>query len=78
MSVPRPAMLVAIVTLPTVSPCVLDAAAGLDDRPRSCCLALSTSCSMPYLLRQHLREHLALLDAGRADQHRPAGVAERP
>ena len=51
MSVPRPAMLVAIVTLPTVSPCAFLCccpALATICASRSCCLALSTSCSTPY------------------------------
>ena len=64
---PRPAMLVAIVTAP--------------DRPAwatmpasfSWNLALRTSCSMPRRL-SIVGQHLGLLDADRADEHRPAGL----
>ena len=42
MSVPRPAILVATVTAPIVPALAIIAAS------RSCCLALSTSCAMPF------------------------------
>jgi len=52
MSVPRPAIVVAMVTLPTISPWAFlccSPALTMMSASRSCCLALRTSCSMPYL-----------------------------
>ena len=65
MSVPRPAMLVAIVTLPLRPACATISA--------SCAwyFALSTTCLMPRL-RSRRRQPLRLLDRHRADQRRPA------
>ena len=65
MSVPRPAMFVAMVTAP-MRPAWATIGASF-----SWNLAFRTSCLMPAPL-EHLGEDLALLDADRADQDRPA------
>ena len=62
---PRPAMLVAIVTAPDRPACATIGASC------SWCLAFSTSCLMPRRLSMR-REHLRLLDGHGADQDRPA------
>ena len=64
---PRPAMLVAIVTAP-----VRPAWATIPDS-FSWNLALRTSCLMPRRL-SIVGEHLGLLDADGADEDRPAGL----
>ena len=66
MSVPRPAMFVAIVTAP-----VRPAWATIPDS-FSWNLALRTSCLMPLPI-EHLAESLRLLDRHRADEDRPSG-----
>ena len=63
MSVPRPAMLVAMVTAPGCPACATIAAS------RACCLAFSTSCATPGLA-EHAREQLRGLDRRGAHQHR--------
>ena len=67
MSVPRPAMLVEMVTAPLRPACATISAS------RSCCLAFSTLWGMPALL-QHRRDALGLLDRDRADQDRLAAL----
>ena len=67
MSVPRPAMLVAMVTAPGRP------ASATMCASRSCCLAFSTSCGMLRALQQ-LREPLGGLDRSGADQHRLAAL----
>ena len=67
MSVPRPAMLVATVTAP------LRPALAMIAASRACCLALRTSCGMP-LRSSSDGQPLGLRDAGRADEHRLAGL----
>ena len=67
MSVPRPAMFVAIVTAP-----VRPAWATTPDS-FSCCFAFRVSCLMPRRL-SIVDEDLGLLDADRADEHGPAGL----
>ena len=69
MSVPRPAMLVAMVTAPW-RPAWATIAAS-----RSWFLALSTSCGTPRRLSSS-RELLRLLDRDRADEHRLALLVE--
>ena len=66
MSVPRPAMLVAIVT-PALRPAWATISAS-----RSWYLALRTWCGDAEPA-EHVGELLRLLDRGRADQDRPAG-----
>jgi hypothetical protein len=64
MSVPRPAMLVAIVTAP--------AAPGLGDDLRLLLVELGVQDAvLDARALEHLAEHLADLDADRADQDRP-------
>jgi hypothetical protein len=65
MSVPRPAMLVATVTAP-LRPGLRD-----DERPPLVVLGVQ-HLVRDALLLQHLRDGLALLDAGGADEHRLA------
>ena len=67
MSVPRPAMLVAIVTVPGRPACATMCAS------RSCCLAFSTSWAMPSCLQQP-GQQLRRLDRRRADQRRLAAL----
>ena len=67
MSVPRPAMLVAIVIAPGRP------ASATMCASRSCCLAFSTSCGI-FAPCQQLREPLGRLDRGGADQHRLAAL----
>jgi hypothetical protein len=63
MSVPRPAMLVEIVTAPLRPACATISAS------RSWCFAFNTLCGHALLLQLSC-EHLGLLDRDRADQHR--------
>ncbi len=65
MSVPRPAMLVLTVMAP------LRPAWATTYASRSWCLALRTACGIFFFLRR-LRDRVALLDAGRADEDRLA------
>ena len=67
MSVPRPAMLVAIVTVPGRPACAMIIAS------RSCCFAFSTACAIPDCFRWP-GEVLGRLDRGRADEHRLAAL----
>ena len=67
MSVPRPAMFVAIVTAPERPACATISAS------RSWSLALRTLCLIAAPL-QHLAEHLADLDADRAHEDRTPGL----
>ena len=67
MSVPRPAMLVAMVTIFGRPACATISAS------RACCLAFSTWCG-ELLLLQHPREQLRVLDRRGADQHRLAAL----
>ena len=67
MSVPRPAMLVAIVTAPGRPACATMCAS------RSCCFAFSTLCGMPCCLQQ-ARQQLGRLDRCGADQRRLAAL----
>ena len=60
---PRPAMLVAMVTAP------LRPAWATISASRSCCLALRTLCLTPFRLSKPA-EFLGLFDGNRADQHR--------
>ncbi len=71
MSVPRPAMFVAMVTAP------LRPAWATISASRLWCLALSTSCLIPRLPKQR-RQSLALFDRDGADQHGPAMVLDAP
>ena len=71
MSVPRPAMLVAMVTVPG-RPAWATMCAS-----RSCCLAFSTWCGNVLLLQQ-AGEELGGLDRGGADQRRLAALARSP
>ena len=65
MSVPRPAMLVAMVTA--------SAAPGLGDDRRLLLVVLGVEhLVLDAAPLEHLGEHFALLDARRADEHRPA------
>ena len=67
MSVPRPAMLVAIVIIFGRPACATISAS------RACCLAFSTWCgSLSFC--QHARQQLGVLDRRRADQHRLAAL----
>ena len=65
MSVPRPAMFVLTVMAP------LRPAWATTNASRSWCLALRTACGILLLLEQ-VRDRVALLDAGRADEDRLA------
>ena len=71
MSVPRPAMLVAMVTRP-VSPARATIAASA-----ASCAAFSRLCGTPWPRSRSLASCDAATDAG-ADQHRPAGLAPAP
>ena len=71
MSVPRPAMLVEIVTAPLRPACATISAS------RSCCLAFSTLWRMPCFLSLP-DEHLGGLDRDGADQHRLAALRGAP
>jgi hypothetical protein len=67
MSVPRPAMLVAMVIMPG-RPAWATMSAS-----RACCLALSTWCGS-FSFFQHAGKQLGVLDRGGADQHRLAAL----
>ena len=65
MSVPRPAMLVAMVMAPVVPACAMISAS------RACCLALSTWCGKLFLF-QEFRQQFRVLDRRGSDEHRLA------
>ncbi len=69
MSVPRPAMLVAIVTIPLRPACATISASRL------VVLGVQDLVLDPVLL-EHVGDQLRLLDRGRADQDRPAGLVD--